>query len=398
MSGEQGTGKTLAVFLVGIILTGTIFGAAVATGADRTAFDGKYVSETFEKEGVDAKITAEIRADVAENISAIIDEKPVPQGVTVTLDGETVAEQSITEEFVRTEIDRSIIELFAFLRGDHDDLTIIIDLVPVRESVSDAVIDGIEIDTPTLVGSNSDQLDAEQIAQLRVNESQYQQAQIELSAQEREEIENELEANVQQEIDDENEGFVAAVLSHQTTVLNGITGEITYEEYIEQLASDEQRIKEEIAAAVVDEIPEQELLFGDDEDPESELGPVAAVVQWGATLAWLFPLVSIGLVGLIYGLTRSLDQTAAMTAGALLFAGVSGAVTGLLLRPLILGLVGADEQDAISEGLVAVFDGTLRTIGLQSAVLAAIGVALLVIVLADRRGKLESVRKKLGSR
>lgn len=392
------TGRTVALVLVGTLLTGTLFGATAAIGADRTAFDGEYTSNTFEEEGVYTEMTAQIRENVTKDIDEILDNKPRPQGVRLTLTSEEVAEQGVTEEFVGGEMDRVIGELYQYLHGERNDLAIQIDLAPMKTTVSETIVDGVEIDTPTLVGSKSDRVDSETIAQLSENESAYQDAEVDLPPGERENISEELETNVRAELSDEDEALTAAVLEHQQTVLDGLTGEITYEEYVDQVASNEQQIKEELAASAVADVQDQGPVFSEDDDPEAAFAPFQRGIQWGTTATWLLPLLAVGLVGLGYAVSRSKEQVASMTAGALLWAGIIGVLVGWAVRPLFIDRLRPEQGDPgpLFDGLVGVVDGTLRTIGQQSAVLLVAGVVLFAVIVADRRGMLLPVREQLG--
>jgi hypothetical protein len=388
----------VALVLVGTLLTGTLFGATAAIGADRTAFDGEYTSNTFEEEGVYTEMTAEIRENVTKDIDEILDNKPRPQGVRLTLTSEQIAEQGVTEEFVGGEMDRVIGQLYQYLHDERDDLDIQIDLAPMKTTVSETIVDGIAIDTPTLVGSKSDRVDSETIAQLSENESAYKDAQVDLPPGERESISEELETNVRAELSDEDEALTAAVLDHQQTVLDGLTGEITYEEYVDQLATNEQRIKEELAASAVADVQDQGPAFGEDDDPEAAFAPFQRAIQWGTTATWLLPLLSVGLVGLGYAVSRSKEQTASMTAGALLLAGITGILVGWVVRPVFIDRLRPEEGDPgpLFDGLVGVVDGTLGTIGQQSVILVLAGVVVFAVIFADRQGKLLPVREQLG--
>lgn len=391
--------RSIALVLVGILLTGAMFGSVVAVAGDRTVFDGEYVSQTFEDEGVYAEVATEVRSDVADDIGEIIRGETVPQGIQLDLDSDEIAAETITESFVATEMDRSIREFYAYLHGDRADLDIRFDLTTQREIAADAITDGITIDTPTLVGSNSDHLDNERIAMLSAGPSEYEAAQMELSSAERNEIESDLEANVRIELDGENENLTNAVLDHQRTVLDGLTGELSHEEYVTQLEDDEQRIKAAIADNALADVPADVALFGEDETPEDEFAPFATATQLVSTLAWALPIIAVVLVGLGYGIVRDVDRTAAMTGGALFWAGLVGTIVGILLRPTMVGIFEPNDggdSDPMVDGLVAVVDGSLWTVGILSAVLLGVGIVLLAGVFANRRGVFEGIRSTEG--
>lgn len=390
------TGRTVALVLVGLALTGTLFGATVAMGADRTALDSEYTTATFENEGVYAEITQNIQRDMGDDIDQMLGEKPIPRGITLTRNGEEIAQQGVTEQLVGAEMGRTLEELYRYLHGSRGDLNITIDLAEMKASVSETIVDGIEIDTPLLVGSKSDQVEEERIAKLSESESAYQEARLDLSSEEQAALSDELEANVRVELSDEDEALTDAVLAHQQTVLDGLTGELSHEAYVEQLAADEQRIKAEIAASAVADVPTEESVFREDEDPEAVFGPFRTTFQWGSTAAWLLPLLAIGLIGAGYGLTRSGDRTAILTAAGSLVAGIAGVVVGLGGRELLVNVLEPADPGPTFDGLAGVVEGTMRAIALQSAVLAVVGCLLFVAVYADRKGKLRPAREAVG--
>ncbi|WP_336326364.1 hypothetical protein [Halovenus sp. HT40] len=391
------TGRTLAVVLLSVLLTITLFGATVATGVERTALDDQYVAEQFEDEQVDAKIGGELRGEIATKIDRSDEQREVPTGISIDLDGETVANRTVTDEFVAGELSRNIEIGLRYLRGETEELDLRTNLREIKASIRAEIIDGTTVDTPQLVGANTDRIGAERIAMLSEGEQEYQEAQLDLSDEERAELEAEIETNVKQQLSNTSDELVGAILDHQYTVLDGLTGELTHEEYVEQLAADEQRIKAAIGDAALAEVPDEQSLVSEDDDPESTLGPVRTGASLTVTLAWLLPLLAAGLLAVVYGVSRSVDRTATVGGTGFLVAGILGAVLGFLAGPALKGTVGvgSEESDPIIEGMVAVIDGTLQTVGTQSLVVALVGFVVLVAVVADRRGLFDGVRSRL---
>ena len=391
------TGRTLAVVLLSVLLTITLFGATVATGVERTALDDQYVVEQFEDERVGAEIGSELRGDIATKIDRSDEQREVPTGISIDLDGETVANRTVTDEFVAGEVSRNIEIGLRYLRGETAELDLRTDLREIKASIRAEIINGTTVDTPQLVGANTDRIGAERIAMLSEGEQEYREARLDLTDEERAELEGEIETNVEQQLSNTSDELTAAVLDHQYTVLDGLTGELTHEEYVEQLAADEQRIKAAIGDAALAEVPDEQSLVGEDDDPESALGPIRRGVSLTVTLTWFLPLLAVGLLAVVYGVSRSVDRTATVAGTGLLVAGLVGAVLGLLGGSALKGAigVGSEESDPIVEGLTAVVDGTLRTVGTQSLVVALVGIVVLVAVVADRRGLFDGVRSRL---
>lgn len=389
--------QTLAVVLLSGLLTVTLFGATVATGVERTALDDQYIGETFEDENVSSEIGSTLRVDIATEVERSDRQQQVPIGVSSELDGERVANRAVTDEFISTELDRNIKISIGYLRGNAERFDLRTDLREIKAVIRRAVINGTTINTPELVGANTDQINAERVALLNQSEQDYRDARLSLTAEERTEIENEMETNVRGQLSNDSGNLTAAVLAHQELVLDGLTGKLLYEEYVAQLAVDKQVIRAVIADIALVEVPDEQSLFGEDEDPESALEPVRTGVGLTVTFAWLLPLLAVGLVGAVYATTRSTDRTAAVTGVGLVASGILGAVLGVVAAPALKGAIGlgGEDPDPIITGLIAVIDGTFRTVSVQSLVLAVAGVGILVVVIGDRRGLFDGLRDQL---
>ncbi|WP_436903150.1 hypothetical protein [Halovenus halobia] len=391
-------GRTLAVVVLSILLTVTLFGASLSVGAERTALDQQYVVTQFEQEGVSEQIGAQIRGDITTQIDQAGEQRPVPTGITVNLDGGQVANQSVTDEYLADELSRNVGAIIEYLRGNRADLALTTNLTPVKAEVRVALIDGIAVDTPQLVGSNTDRVNAERVAALDESEQSYQDAQIELSDQERAEIEKEINQSIGQQLSNDSEELAAALLDHQRTVLDGLTGELSYEEYVDQLAADERALKVAIADAALAEIPDEESLVDGTESAESNIEPIRSGAERIVLFSWFLPLLAVVLVAGLYLVTRSPERTATATSIALAIAGLLGAVGGYIVGPTVTAATepSGGQADPIVAGLTAVVDGSLATIGRQSVLLLVAGVVVFVVVVADRRGVFDGLRTRLG--
>lgn len=390
--------RTLAVAVLSLLLVGSLVGASAAVGANRTAFDADYVVETFEQEDVHGSLAAELRANAAQDAEGVTGTDSMPAGITIALDGPQAINESITDEVVRQQLERQIRGLYAYLHGDRAELDLVTNFTAIKGSLEGRIIDATTIDTATLVGTSSDDIGADRVARLREGPASYEEAQLTLPESEEERIRNDLETSVREEFGDQPDPLTESVLSLYMTVFDGLTGELTYETYTDQVAADEQRVKTELAAAAVAELPDEEPVFAEEDDPEAQFAPFRTAVSWATTLSWLLPLLGVVLVGLVYGVSRSVDQTAAVTAGALFWAGLLWVVFGLFLRGPLLAAVtpDGDPGNPLATGLLAVLEGTLETIGTQSVLLAVAGVVLYALVAADRRGKLDDLRARAG--
>lgn len=380
-----------------ILLTVTLFGASVSVGAERTALDQQYVVEQFEEEGVSERIGSDLRGDIATRIDQAGQQRPIPTGVTVTLDGQRVANQTVTDEFVAGEVSRNAGVVLSYLRGNTDTLNLTTSVESIKAEMRVAIIEGTEIDTPELIAANTDRVSAERIAALNESEQSYRAAQVELSDQRRAEVESEIEQSVDQQLGNDSEELSGAVLELPETVLDGLTGELSYEGYTEELAAEERAVKAVIASLALEEVPDERSLVNGTDAAESKLQPVRSGVGTVVLLSWLTPLLGVVLVGALYGINRSVDRTVMTTGVALFVAGVFGAVVGYLVGPTVAGGAGpSGETDPIVAGLTAVVDGSLATIGRQSVLVLLGGAVVVGVVFADRRGLFDGLRSRFG--
>lgn len=401
---ELTPGKKVALFLLGVVLLFAVTGANISVAADRTVLDSDYVTETLDEEGAFSELTTEFRTDVSGEISSATDGLALPPGLDISeLDSQAVAQRSVTEPYVREEVTANIDQFYAFLRGDQNGLELAVDFRPVKSSVSEAIVEATEIDTPTLVGSASDDIDAEPIAALGESEERFQetQAEYDISDSDAEALKSESESNARAA--NNPEPVTDAVIELQHTVIDALAGELTYDEYTTQLGSDEQALKGAIAATALADVDDRIQLSNEDEDPADAFSGLATATQWLTTFAWLLPLVSVGLVGVIWGVTRSFDRTATTTGWTLLIASGLGLVVGFGLRGTFAGLFedaatggGGSEPGAFFEGMVAAVGGTFGALGTQSLLLAVACIVLLGAAVADRRGHLDGLRRQLG--
>ena len=384
--------------MVCILLTVTLFGASVSVGAERTALDQQYVVGQFEQEEVTEQLTTELRGDVATQVNRGREQQSVPTGISVRLDGEQVANESVTDEFVAGELSRNVGVIIDYLRGNRADLALKTNLTEIKAAVRAALIRGMEVDTPQLVGANTDRVSAERVAALNESEQSYQEAQVDLSEQERAEIEDEIEQNLNQQLSNDSDELATALLDHQRTVLDGLTGEMRYDEYTEQIAADERAIKTAIADFVLQEVSDEQSLTDGTDSAESDLEPIRLTAGIVVLLSWLLPVLAVVLVAGLYLVTKSLDSTAMLASVTLIVAGLLGTAVGYVIGPVIAESTepSGGGSDPIVAGLTAVVDGTLATIGRQSAVTLLAGVVLFAVVAADRRGLFDGLRTRLG--
>lgn len=372
--------------------------------ADRTVLSSDYITDTMDEEGVYADLTTEYRDEVSGEVSSATDGLDLPQGIDISgLDGDTIAEQTVTEEYVRQEVTKNIDRLYEFLHGEQDDVEFVVDIRPVKDSISTAIVEGTVIDTPTFVGESTDRIDTDTVAALEESQGSYQdtQEQFEVSSSEADVLKSEAESTASQM--NNPESVTNAAVEIQFTVIDALAGELTYDEYTSQLESNEQALKEAIATEGLAGVDDQIQLGNEDEDPADTFDTAATAVQWLSTFTWLLPLVSLVLIVIIAAITRTFDGTAMPTGIAVLLAGGIGAIISFGLSGTVLSRVEEAATDgdtadtgAFIDGLLSAIDGVLQTLGTQSILLAVLGLILVGLAFADRNSHLDGVRETVG--
>lgn len=115
------------------------------------------------------------------------------------------------------------------------------------------------------------------------------------------------------------------------------------------------------------------------------------------TLTLVLPLLFLALIGVVYGITRSLHQTVATTGYSLVVAGLIGAVVGLLINGPVLDAVNTAlepsgeelAETGVAEAIRSLVEGLFSTLTMQSVVVGIVGIAFVGSVIADKRGFFE---------
>lgn len=191
-------GKQIAVYVVALIMVVSLVGASTAVAVDRTVLDADHVAETLEEEGVygdlEAEAQDEISGDITNNLENETDE--IPDGISLEIDGETVASETVTETYIAGEFNENIKSLLAFLEEDTDGLELSVNLEPVQDSLAEQFdADSITVDTTELVQeidieSEETEVDVDDEMLVRMNEDQagYEEARFEIRSQGAEDV------------------------------------------------------------------------------------------------------------------------------------------------------------------------------------------------------------------
>ena len=132
--------------------------------------------------------------------------------------------------------------------------------------------------------------------------------------------------------------------------------------------------------------------------PPGEIETAAATSGVFDILVWLLPALVVGLVGVIYYLTRSAHRTGEAAGAAFIAAGLLGLVGsfggGPVARSLTEGRLTLENPEfgALSDGVVAMVGDLFGLITLQSGIIVVFGLVVLGVVYADEHGYFDALR------
>jgi len=216
------------------------------------------------------------------------------------------------------------------------------------------------------------------------------------------EVKADAEAQAREEYGEQvSEESLDNIVALQNTVIDGLTHPelrsfVTYEERRDENKSAlETSLAGDIGRTIEEQADEQIWPDGSSED-SSETQTLRSGVTLLNQLMIALPLLTLILLIVDYGLTRSLSQTG-LTAGiALLLAGILGVVAGIVGRSVVIDTLtesasgGDPVATAFSDGFVAVIESLFGAVTIQSIVVALVGAIVLAVVYTDRAGYLSS--------
>ena len=119
--------KRLQWFLVALLVV-SIVGINMVNVADRTILQSDDTKTAFEDEDVYEQLTVEMQANVTQSLNgSVLDEQEAAH----------LVQESLTEEYVRSEVDRNIEDTYAFLNAERADVQFELEMEQVRESMKE---------------------------------------------------------------------------------------------------------------------------------------------------------------------------------------------------------------------------------------------------------------------
>lgn len=455
------TGRTVAVVVLGILLTLTLSVGNVVFAAHATVLDPDFATNTIEEEDgyevladqFEQEMAADGGADGAGDDGASTSQA---SSMSEFLEGEGVFEDAVTTEYMAAQMEPNVYRTYAYLHGNEPRLNLSLDAEPIAENAGtaadDAVANATTVELLALTGgdplqdlpveeSTIEMLDegpdayeqaqqdvrdrvyqevldeaVEQAYQDRSNDellalvipdydpNDYSESEKEQMVQEREgDIKSALRASIEDERGDELESevddrlvslredatsddvstgqdsFDGPATDLRDTTVAALTTDMSYETYQDDAGA----AKAELGAAV-GEYTESALAeeLGSTVDlneamgipEEGAFGDAVSTVTWLDRLALVIPVVAIGLIGLVYYLTRSVGRTVGTVGWSLLWAAIPAFVGATLLAGRLPGMMGVEgDPNAMSSVILGLFQRTLGHLAAQSLAIGLVG-------------------------
>lgn len=421
------TGKTLALAFVAILLLSTLGAANVVVATERTALNGDYVSNTLSEEGFYDDVADETQESIQSEIAEVSpsDSEAIPSGFDIgQLDAEELAEESVPEEYIREQASANIDRVFDYLHGERSDLSLQVDTEGLKANVASAVTEQVEDVDPAVVldesavalpGTNYE-IDGYLARQMIQSEASYERIQNDFhdrySAQERDRIASDGKDRARDRTEDATSqyatGITEGTIAIQSAMIDGLATDMSYDEFEARYESGKQQLADGAGQAAVDQVDEQ---LGEevstsqwlDSELEDGLQSSRSYVQQMDTMQLVLPIVSLLLIALLYGISRTWQTTAKVSGTVFVIAGVLAFGITLVQRAM-LDLVEDRAQSAVDGNEVVgmdlvtnFFQGIFDTLASQSLLLVVLGVVLIGLVYADRRGYLVDIKQQVAA-
>jgi len=438
-------GKRIGLVVVAILLISTIGAANVSHAVDRTVLDSGYVADTASEEGVFEAAADNVTDSIEGDLNNVdpAESGQLPSEVSIEgFDPGEIADEAVTEEYVENQSRQLLGSLYDFLHGNTDELQLVIDTEPVKENAAEAIeeqastVDAAELISFGARNIESDRVpfEADRAASLLESPESFQSEKQRFRDNVREEVRqqtgasgeeldrqveqalSEIETDTKSDIDattpeatqEYSQTVTDATIDLQYALVEAYTTEMGYDEFISRVQTNEDRLAEEVGDLAIEQMDEEiddEIALLEEMDPqdrqslESDVDQAAGFVQTNDTAKTVLPLLALVLIGVAYGISRSLHTTGKVAGGSLLFGALIGFILSTALQSTLVdmlrGSVPEDGPNEATDAFIALVDGVLGTLSSQSLVLGLLGIVILALVFADEKGYLDDVKAKV---
>lgn len=369
--------------------------ANVAVGIERTVLNPEFVQSSLEEEDVYADITQIAQ----EQIGGSGGQAPISPG------------DILSEEFVERQVERNIENIYSYLNGEADNLTVTVNTTALKDEIVDGLAtkfqdEGLERISPEMASMVESEQEFQEVRQA-FREQQFQQIQEETAEQL-------TEAELQEVFNDRKEEIRNQIESETAVSLNNATQEVqedlselaslradalldegmTHEQFVEQVDTAMEGIAEFMASKAAEQLSGQ---LPEKIDITEQLGDAQVdnletarqAVSVFSVMAYILPLIVILLSAGIWIISPT---TAALSRlGFIAFlAGFPGAFTAAIVRYLALPEIGPLLEQQIPAEAADIALGMISQIAAvylwQSLALILVGGVFIAASIALKKG------------
>lgn len=402
--------RILGLGLLGVLFIVGLTTANLAVAADRTVLNDDFVTDTAAEADLYAVIADELREEALASgpDEDALDDLPI-EGV----DFETLVNEAITEQWVRSQFEPAIENVFAFLQRDSESLTITIETESLEDNAAETLREEATLDLTALPDDRAAQLDRmtespEQFADERDEFRSERKAEIQAATDE-DLSESELDAALNEQLADNREVIQSqftealppaladaepAVEALADAWVDAMREELEYAAFADTVETASDEVLDQFVAEFFEETaPFPESIEFTDEDIPAEQRSDIETARDAISAFSLAPFALGGIVLLLAGGMFVL----ASPGGAMIGIGslttlVGGGTAGVtfFVRQELPALVASIPGD-VRGPVLTIIDAILDLIFVQSAALAGIGIGAVVIgIVVGRRARASS--------
>lgn len=405
--------RKAALVVLGIVLFVGLFSANAAVTLDRTALDADFAKESAEDAGIYESLATQLRSDFRTQASGNADQLPIDRSM-----GELFA-SAITDEYVRSQGERNIENVYAYLNGETDELRVGLDTRPIEQRILEELepevedIDLAAMDMPFGAEIEAMASNRSVFQEQRTTFREEQKARIqaeterELSDEELEsrlnesmgEIRDRMLAGLDSQLDGQFEGpaseLEGPVRDLQRARIDALTGELTYEEYTTEVETARDDLGDAFVGVFEAGLDEQ--LPGTIDMTEQMGSQQLETIETARTAVSLSTPVAIGLVVLAVVLAALVAWLAPYSIAAIeigvvsALVGAAGVAGSFVATDQVRAAIGngTNAPAMMTEFVQTLLVGVFEALTVQSAVLLVVGVGLTVVGLALQFGYLD---------
>jgi len=409
---QSAGGRRLVFALLGAVLVVALLGATLVVGAERTVMNPANVADELDEAGVYESMAADMASEVEPD-----NETKVSVGLANDTEQPPIDEMVrsvVTPAYVQGEVEGNLEDIYAYLEGEQETLSLTFDLVPVKAGISEemaawvASLDPAEIsprmgdlaESESSFRETRESFTDDQLQRIQ-NETQREHTRpelLEIYDDRRDEVRDRMVSDLESRVADSGnpESVQAASVAYGTVGIDALVAEnASYDAFLDRENASRHDLADAVGGATRQRLdedhPDQRNVTGDlDESAMAGLQTARTGVSIAGVLLVVLPLVALASAGAIGYRSRRRSRALWRIGIPVLVAGGLGVAVGLLLSRLLSGAMRVDATDPspVGEALLGVVDAVSGAVTVQSLALVVLGLVLVLAGVAVGRGML----------